>query len=389
MAVMKDLIVKIMWMICRIMPKRKNLWVFGAWNGKLYADNSKSMFEYVNREHPEIKAVWLTKDKSVETQVRALGYRCYHCFSLKGIWATLRAGVAFETEGELDLSRFLPYNGTRIIQLWHGMGSKAMKWKSTDGVVAIEEQKVRERYSAYHWVSTSELYTNTISSLLGVPKERFVITGYPRNDALLEAPHHPHMDALREKYEGCRFLIYMPTHRNFGAQGNQIINPEAFARLDAMLREKKLVLVFKPHIHELKNLLSYESNFTNIILAKEQELWADVYSYLHCFDLLISDYSSVLTDFMCTGKPVVLFPYDIDDYINGDAGLNDYFWEIPGGPMCYTWDEVIETSEALLREDSWKQERERCRVCYHLHNDGKNCERVYDMAMDIVKNKKR
>ena len=91
---------------------------------------------------------------------------------------------------------------------------------------------------------------------------------------------------------------------------------------------------------------------------------------------------------MCTGKPIVLFPYDIDEYTSGDAGLNDYFWEIPGGPMCYTWDEVLEQSHSLLINDDWKEERERCRVQYHYYNDGRNCERVYNMVIDIIKNKK-
>ena len=69
-------------------------------------------------------------------------------------------------------------------------------------------------------------------------------------------------------------------------------------------------------------------------------------------------------------------------------GLNDYFWELPGGPMCYTWDEIVETSASLLSNDTWKEERERCRIQYHYYNDGKNCERVYNMAKDIIKIKK-
>ena len=30
-----------------LIPKSKNLWIFGAWRGQLYADNSKYLFEYV------------------------------------------------------------------------------------------------------------------------------------------------------------------------------------------------------------------------------------------------------------------------------------------------------------------------------------------------------
>lgn len=371
-----------------LIPKKKNLWVFGAWTGKLYADNTKSMFEYVNAQHPEINAVWITRTDAVVEQVRKLGYKCYKHNSLKGMWAVLRAGVAFETEGESDISGFLNLKKTKVIQLWHGMGTKAMKWKEKDGGLTIEHKRNREKFNSYYWISTSDLYTKTISELFGVPKERFVLTGYPRNDTLLAGPRNENMEVLRAKHKDCKFIIYMPTHRNFGAEGNKHINLDELKRVDAMLKEKNIIMVYKPHIHELKNFLSYENSFTNIVLAKEQDLWSDVYSYIHYFDLLISDYSSILTDFMCLGKPVVLFPYDIDDYINGDAGLNDFFWEIPGGPFCYTWDEVIEKSASMLVEDDWKEERERCRIQYHYYNDGKNCERVYNMVSDIIKNNK-
>ena len=388
MSTIKQIIRQAVIFVGNLIPKNKYLWIFGAWQGKLYADNSKTMFEYINANHPSIKAVWITQEEAVVAQVRALGYKCYKRNSLGGIWAILRAAVAFETEGEQDISFILNKKRTKEIQLWHGMGSKAMKWKAQDGSLITGDKATVDRMSSYYWISTSELYTNTLSELLGVPKERFTITGYPRNDSLLAAPRNDHMESLREKYPDCKFMIYMPTHRNFGADGNKLINLAELKRVDCMLREKNLVMVYKPHIHELKNFLSYESEFTNIIMAKEQELWGDVYSYLHYFDLLISDYSSILTDFMCTGKPVVLFPYDIDDYINGDAGLNDYFWELPGGPMCYTWDEIVETSASLLSNDTWKEERERCRIQYHYYNDGKNCERVYNMAKDIIKIKK-
>lgn len=389
MKVIKSLISKIVNVIGKIIPKNKKLWLFGAWQGKLYADNSKTMFEYVNANCPEIKAVWITKEESVVKQVRSLGYKCYKRSSFVGIWVVLRASVVFETEGSQDISSNLDTKRTKEIQLWHGMGAKAMKWKSNDGNLITADKSTVDRMSSYYWISTSELYTNTFNELLGVPKDRFVITGYPRNDNLVKAPKNEYMESLKEKYKDCKLLMYMPTHRNFGADGNKLINIGELRRVDKMLKDKNLVMVYKPHIHELKNFLSYESEFTNIVMAKDQNVWGDVYSYLHYFDLVISDYSSITTDFMCTGKPVIIFAYDLDDYINGDAGLNDYFWELPGGPICYTWDDVIEKSESLLTNDEWKEERERCRVQYHYYNDGKNCERVYNMVMDILKNKKQ
>ena len=142
----------------RRVPTKKNLWIFGAWVGKLYADNSKAMFEYVNAHHPEIDAIWITSEKNVEEQVKALGYKCYHCDSLKGRWAVARASIAFETEGEWDISLYLDIHKTKIIQLWHGVGFKALKWKSDSGEVTIHEEYNHKRFSLYYWASSSELF---------------------------------------------------------------------------------------------------------------------------------------------------------------------------------------------------------------------------------------
>lgn len=366
----------------RLVPTKKNLWIFGAWQGTLYADNAKYLFEYVVKNHPEIEAVWMTRSDDVVASLRKKGYKCYKNTSLKGLLCTFRAECAFETEGEWDISYLLDPVHTVIIQLWHGMGVKAMNWNSEE-----ERKKINLRFRPYHWAATSELYVNIISELTDSDPSRFCITGYPRNDTFITKPENADFEALKRKYPGSRFVIYMPTHRNFGKDGNKHINIDNLRQVDKKLAEKNIVMVYKPHFHELKNFLAYENDFSNIILAKEEKLWADVYSYLHYFDLLISDYSSVITDFMCSGKPVVYFAYDLEEYVDSDAGLNDYFWSIPGGPMCKTWDEVINESAALLENDTWKEERERCRIQYHFYNDGKNCERVYESAVGLLNEK--
>ncbi len=43
-------------------PKKKNLWLFGAWAGNRYADNSAVFYEYLLRETDQ-EVVWCTKNK--------------------------------------------------------------------------------------------------------------------------------------------------------------------------------------------------------------------------------------------------------------------------------------------------------------------------------------
>jgi CDP-glycerol glycerophosphotransferase (TagB/SpsB family) len=374
---LKQFFSKILPGISLLLPAKRNLWIFGAWNGEQYSDNSKYMFEYVNKNHPEINAVWITRSKSVFKTLREAGRKCALRSSFRGIFYSIFAEVAFETEGNQDISPLLNNKKTVTVQLWHGMGFKSMNW---NGGMA----KKREKFAKFHWIATSDLYIETFTKLMQIPAELFSITGYPRDDSFVLKPQNTYMESLLREHADKKFIIYMPTHRNFGKDGNNSINIDAFRKIDSELIDHNIIMVYKPHFHELNNFLRYEDEFTNIILAKDKSVWDDVYGYLHYFDLLISDYSSVITDFMCSGKPVVYFPYDIKDYETADAGLNDYFFEIPGGPMCYTWDEVIDQTVALLENDTWKEERERCFKFYHQFNDGNNCKRVFDETMKLI-----
>ena len=48
-----------------LVKPQKNLWIFGAWYGEKYFDNPKFLFEYVKLSYPNIKVIWITKDKSI------------------------------------------------------------------------------------------------------------------------------------------------------------------------------------------------------------------------------------------------------------------------------------------------------------------------------------
>lgn len=59
-------------------------------------------------------------------------------------------------------------------------------------------------------------------------------------------------------------------------------------------------------------------------------------------DLLITDYSSVYFDYILLRKPVVLTPFNLNEYASEDRGFYfDYESEIEG-IKAYNWDQVIE-----------------------------------------------
>lgn len=112
-----------------MIPKNKNLWIFGAWFGDKYADNSKYLFEYVNKNKPEIRAIWVTRNENTYKLVKKEGYEVYFKNSLKGFLYSSLAGVGIISNAFNDI----PYTTGRmkIVQLWHGTPLKKIVFDET------------------------------------------------------------------------------------------------------------------------------------------------------------------------------------------------------------------------------------------------------------------
>lgn len=164
-----------------------------------------------------------------------------------------------------------------------------------------------------------------------------LLGGYPRNAAFFDKASG---DALREKYglSGKVAYAYLPTWR--GTIGN-VLNEEADARLfsyfetlDKMLTDTQVVYV-KMHTVSTSGL-SLE-HFSHIRPFPEEE----TYAFLNAVDGLITDYSSVFFDFAVTGKKIILFPYDLEEY---EAERGFYF------PLSELPFPQVRTAEALYGE---------------------------------------
>ncbi len=72
----------------------------------------------------------------------------------------------------------------------------------------------------------------------------------------------------------------------------------------------------------------------------------DVTELMLLADVLVTDYSSVMFDFANTGKPMVFFTYDYEDYVRDERGTYIDLPDVAPGPVVMTTDELI----AALRE---------------------------------------
>ncbi|RXJ81108.1 CDP-glycerol glycerophosphotransferase family protein [Arcobacter sp. F2176] len=229
----------------------------------------------------------------------------------------------------------------KTIQLWHGVGLKKMS--------------KMDNITYDYFVSTSN-WTNETNFKNIFSAKTFLDTGYPRNDILDKEYKEDDLDLLFCDKEIYRFVksdkkivLYMPTHREKQTKVHLDFNT-----LNESLKEINYYMIVKLHPFVLEYYKNYEDNeYSNILFHNAN---GDIYPLLKHTDILISDYSSIVYDFLLVDKPIVFFNYDIDDYNINMTFLFDYN-EYSPGIKVKNQDELI--LSLLSVEDNYINQRKK------------------------------
>jgi len=400
------LLMDLLYVIYIFVPKDRKLWIFGSQFGQAFVGNSKYLFKYISKNKKHIKAIWLSRNKSILRDLKKSGFEAYSTYSLKGFYYSLRAGAVIVSSGMIDVNRRIPYDShTKIIQLWHGSPLKKIIHDDPTIHSILEKNWVRlavshigtkifpfirEHYDLV--IATSDLTRRRLSSALETPLSRVAITGYPRDDILMSAHSFSNILCnLREVYKFKYLILYLPTYRGEAHSASNIFNllnekyPFDVDKFDRFLTQLKGLFLIR--IHPLsritdQNLIDKINKSKCIKIMEESIEEGDVYPILKDTDVLIADYSSVYCDFLLLNRPVVFASFDLKEYIERDKGFYDDYEEIAAGPVAKNWDEVLMyTKEAINQPEKYKEKRERVCKMFNKYKDANSSERVYKAIM--------
>ncbi|MEH6625337.1 MAG: CDP-glycerol glycerophosphotransferase family protein [Motiliproteus sp.] len=332
----------LIYLISNLIPKSKNIWVFGAWYGEKYSDNSKAFFEYVNNSNKDEKAIWISKNIEIVKNIRNQGYRAYHYKTLPGIWYQLISSTAFVCQAIQD-DLYAPSIGkkTIVINLWHGIPLKKIMYdafkerktkKNMNGIIVDHITPYEKRRNDYI-ISTNEETKKILTKAFRVNPEQTLITGLPRNDVFFKKKTEP-----SKKYS----CIYMPTLR--GGVGTECDLFEMYGfdvnSIEAKLKEENIFLVLRMHPvntppERIKNLIE---NSTHIKIDSSEDIYTTIINH----DCLITDYSSIYFDFILSNKPIIFSPFDLTDYKKNERSLYYNYKDVTLTPYCMNWDETID-----------------------------------------------
>lgn len=372
-----------------IIPRNKNIWIFGSNHGTKFSENSKYLFIYMNHFHPEIKSVWMTKSKEVIKELKEKNFNVCKMYGLKGFWYTFRAKYAISSHGLHDLNK-ITLSGAKNIQLWHGTALKNIM-RNHKSLKEFTRRLTGSR--KHHIIATSEEVKKKFQEIFYVKKGHVHITGYPRNDALffpkwLEKNNKEtieYLNKIKKKTSFDKIIFYLPTWRSKNMDVD-LIEDYGFDLdyLEKKLEKMNAILIIKAHPVNMDIGKDFLKNSKRVHNFPDKEL-PDIYPLLGKTDLLITDYSSVYFDFLLLDRQMVFAPFDIEKKKKKSFFYN--YDKVTPGPKGKNWKEVIELAEKELNKDNYKKQRKKINKKFNKFNDSENSKRVSEMIFSLENGK--
>lgn len=259
---------------------------------------------------------------------KAAAVRCLRKNSLRAYWAYATARFVFFTHG-LYGSPAPPRHKT-FVNLWHGDGPKRRS-----GFATIRSTFV---------VSGTRLWGERRAEGFGVGEQGVLICGNPRVDQFARPADDAALRAV--DIDPTRpVVLWLPTYRSTEYRGSRVGGIRNWSDAHNLSRSEVvrstlhqaalfaeslgITLVVKPHQLDAD---SYSSMGLHVVTnASLQAARMSLYQLLARVDGLITDYSSVWTDFLAMDRPMGFYCPDLSQYDAG-RGLNvdDYPSLLPG-----------------------------------------------------------
>lgn len=280
--------------------------LFNSFAGRKYDDSPKTIYEEM-RKDPRFsgyKLVWAfhqPEKYDVPKKIKTDGLNYFKTALAARVWVT-----------NSSVERGLNFTGkhTLYFNTWHGTPMKKMGTDIGSNNTAFST-KSESPFDVM--MSQGHFETDVFSRSFGIPKEKFLEAGLPRNDILANYTEEQRQ-AIRSHLgikQDQTVILYCPTFREYDKDeslGVVMAPPMDLKKWERELGDK-YVLLMRAH-YEVSRVMQIEEN----TFVKNATDYSDLNDLYIAADILISDYSSVFFDYSITGKPMLHFCYDYEKY---------------------------------------------------------------------------
>lgn len=407
---MKELIKKIIRILYRIMAGvyavQKDVILFNSNVGRNFTGNPKAI--YLEMLHDERFAgktfVWgfnkaFIRSKSFRLfeeqantantkMVRYGGLRYHYYLAVAGMWV-------FDGRQE---DYYVKRKNCFYLQCWHGTPLKrlaldlesinmAEEAESGDGLSVYRKKFIDESAKWNLLLSQNPYSTEIFARCFGYTGE-ILGNGYPRNDALFDMERRErHANSDSGKRREKKVILYAPTWRDDHGNGDgtyKFVTNLDFERLANELGDD-YILLCKAHYlvaDSIRKLTSGNEKVKKFVKVVDPN--ADISELYLRSDILVTDYSSAMFDFMVLKRPVIFYMFDLVDYRDRIRGFYfDIIKDAPG-PVCEDTEELINAVKYAETTDltAYREYKEFFEK-YSSFDDGKAAKRVLNRLAEV------
>lgn len=301
----KNFILTILDYITHIFPVKNNQVICSNFNGKKYDGNSKFMCELIKEKYPDLKIYCLGKNNE-ETDgvcyVKFPSIKALYIFSTSMVWiSNVRLPIWIKKK-----------KNQYYIQVWHGRASfKNIEELAGDSLDENYIKTAKEDSKKMDLLISPDIYdTELLKKCFWYDGKIIEYDLSYKTKEYFKKEKQRLREIVRKKYnikKNEKILLYAPTFRKYDFDYN--------IELNNISKDYKLLIKLHPGIKK-NNIINKNAINVSDYPSLDELLVAS--------DVLISDYSSVVYDFLFYNEEVYLYAPDYDEYTNDRGFYIDY-----------------------------------------------------------------
>lgn len=290
----------------------------------------------------------------------------------EGIKYFLKAKYAFYCFGKYPIK---PAKSQMVVNLWHGTPLKR--------IGNLEEGCEQIDYNFFTKViASSPMYQPIMADIFGCDEGDVDVLGNPRNDEMFKINKILDTAILRGAR---RLIVWLPTYREYKDDMLvPLLNRTELDDLNNFLKIKNWRMIIK--LHPLQEAKRGDISYSHIDIYNEKQLNDNdmsVYTILRNADALITDYSSVMFDYLMLDRPIGFVTEDFDEYKEKRGFIFDNPEDFMPGPRLESLDQMKNfLSSVDYGIDTYREDRHEVNAMVNTYNDGRSSMRIAAAYLD-------
>lgn len=358
-----------------------------------FACNPHALWSYITK-NTDFDTAWIVKKIASYNNLIERGIKC-------AVYDSIDAN-AIVSDADIIIANSYTYlnipkkDSQLLVNLWHGSGVKAHDYydHNLNPRHAIKLKKYFEKVDLMCVHSLDDRFK--LSAMLHFDLRKIYVTGQPRLDCVTSADGKKNLEKLfgEDINQYQYFIFFAPSYRsNMSCHAGKIYSDNIFRlddfddeKLARFLADRNAALIYK--LHPIEQTAFSGRNFAlndSCLELTDQMLFEHDVRYdeiLNSFDIMISDYSSIVFDFLLLDRPIVYLLPDFEEYKSKKGFVFSNIDAYMPGEKAHDFDSLLRAlKNAFDRPDQYSTERKNVILNRFDYTDGRSAERCFKQIM--------